>query len=83
MPDPPFHPIELELPYKSCHPSLLQSGPELASDIPDLSFTSKFYDVTLIRLATLAKDERKSIDAATEPNFSDRKRNQYRSTTKY
>jgi len=45
-PNSSFHPIEPELPYKSCHHTLLQSGSELTSYITDLSFSSTFYDVT-------------------------------------
>ena len=45
-PNSSFHLIEPELPYKSCRHTLLQSGSELTSYIPDLSFSSKFYDVT-------------------------------------
>ena len=80
-PDSSFHPIELELPYKSCHHSLLKSGPELARNIADFSFSSKVYEAT--RLAAFVKDLKKSIDTATEPHFSDRKGTQYRFMTKY
>jgi hypothetical protein len=69
-PDSCFYPIELELPYKSCHHSLLQSGPELDGITVVLSFSSKFYDGT--RLAAFIKDLNKSVDIAAQSQLSDK-----------
>jgi hypothetical protein len=72
-PDSCFHPIGLELPYKSYHHSSVQSGPELAPLQPGALITATFYDWTA--KATSVKDLNKAANTAAESQPSDREGN--------